>query len=98
MNIKEKNIWTFPTTIEFDEVPNYSKKFEKIPHNNSITFDLSDTESIHSSFIGFLLNAKRELDMEQGQLNLTLSPSLEKFFLMMKLTDYFPNKCIRKHI
>jgi anti-anti-sigma regulatory factor len=95
MELKE-NPWIFPENIEFEEVTNYLKKFDKMSHNLPITFDLSETENIHSSFIGFLIHAKRKIDNEKGKLVLIISPSLEKIFTMLNMNNYWVYTCIRK--
>ena len=83
------NTWKFPSNIEFEEVTNYLKKFEKLSHDKPITFDLSDTENIHSSFIGFLIHAKRKIEKENGELTLIISRPMEKIFSMLNLHDYW---------
>ncbi len=92
------NTWSFPVNIEFEEVAQYSRMFEELSHNDAITFDLSDTKNIHSSFIGFLIYAKHKLEDGQGELHLTISPSLKKIFTMFKLEEYLPHTCIAKSI
>lgn len=90
------NTWRFSENIEFEEVTNYLKRFDKLAHNQTITFDLSETENIHSSFIGFLIHAKRKIESGKGKLILVISPSLEKIFTMLKLNDYWIYTCIGK--
>ncbi len=95
MELKD-NTWRFPENIEFEEVTNYLRKFDKLSHNQTITFDLSETENIHSSFIGFLIHAKRRMETEKGNLILIISPSLEKIFTMLNLNNYWIYTCIGK--
>ena len=54
----QENCWTFPKEIPLEEVPAYSTRFEKIDKPVNLQFDLTQTEWIHSSFVGFLIYAK----------------------------------------
>ena len=92
----KNNTWKFPVDIEFEEVTNYLMKFDKMSQNQTITFDLSETRNIHSSFIGFLIHAKRKIESEKGRLILIISPSLEKIFTMLNLHNYWVYSCIGK--
>lgn len=83
------NTWKFPENIGFDQVNDYLRIFEKLDCNETITFDLTETENIHSSFIGFLIHARRRIDKESGKLMLLVSPSIEKIFTMLNLNDYW---------
>ncbi len=82
------NVWEFPSKVGIETSHQYLTKLKTISHNSSITFDLSKTESIHSSFVGFLIHAKQAIMKEGGKLVLDISPSLEKIFKMLKINDY----------
>ena len=92
MDVKDNN-WIFPSNIGLDKVPHYLKTFERLPHNQTITFDLSLTENINSSFIGFLIHAKQITKTEGGKLVLNISPSIEKIFNMLNIIDFLPYVC-----
>jgi anti-anti-sigma regulatory factor len=94
--IENNNIWSFPLQIAFEMVPLYSKKFEEMSCNQQILFDLSRTDYIHSSFIGFLINAKQKTDAEGGSLKIHISPELEKLFVKQELKNFFQFHCIKK--
>ena len=87
MEIRE-NTWEFPDNVSFEEVPVFLMKFDKTAHDQTITFDLRKTVNIHSSFIGFLIHAKRKVEVENGELRLILSKSIEKTFSMLNLSEY----------
>lgn len=86
---QENNCWTFPETITFESVSYYSQRFEDLTERDGITFDLSHTESIHSSFIGFLIHAKHMLNKEGTSLRLILSFTAERIMIMLNILDYF---------
>jgi len=83
-----ENCWKFPKEISLEEVPQYSKRFEKIEKPNFLQFDLTQTEWIHSSFIGFLIYAKHSLASKGGRLYIIPSPSVQRIFHLMNLNDY----------
>jgi anti-anti-sigma regulatory factor len=83
------NTWTFPRNIEYSDVPHYLRKFENLKITSAIAFDLSDTEEMHSSFIGFLICAKQALEKKGHPLVLHLSPSIEKILNMFQMLEYF---------
>jgi hypothetical protein len=94
--IKNKNTWSFPMYIAFEMVPIYVKNFEEASCNRRIIFDLSGTKELHSSFIGFLINAKQRTEKEGGSLQLYISPELEKIFAKKDLIKYLPYNCVKK--
>ena len=85
----EDNIWKFPKYINFESASSYSQKFTNLHYDDSVIFDLSDTENVHSSFIGFLIDLKQRIDRSGGALTIHPSPSLEKLFNVIDLYDYF---------
>jgi anti-anti-sigma regulatory factor len=94
--IKNKKIWSFPIYIAFEMVPIYVKDFEEASCDRTIIFDLSRTKELHSSFIGFLINAKHRLEKEGGNLKLYISPELEKIFIKKDLFKFLPYNCVKK--
>ena len=86
--IKRKKTWSFPKDIAFEMTHIYSKKFEEMPFNQKISFDLSRTKNIHSSFIGFLIDAKQKIEKKGGSLELNISPELEKIFINKELNTF----------
>ncbi len=83
------NKWTFPESIPLEIVPEFQEKFNNISIDGNIIFDLSATRDVHSSFIGFLLNTKNQLNKKGGTLILHLSTEVEKLFFMMNIRNYF---------
>ena len=86
--ITKELYWAFPKEIPLEEVPEYSRKFEKINELSILQFDLSQTESIHSSFIGFLIYAKHILSSKGGKLYIIPSPAVAHILHLMNLKDY----------
>lgn len=84
------NVWKFSENVDFTMAHLCLSRLKSISHDQTITIDLSGTEQIHSSFIGFLIHASQLLKKEGGDLALSISPTLEKIFLMLKILDYFP--------
>ena len=90
MNITvENNRWTFPEEIRFESVSQYSQFFEQLENRKNLVFDLSHTEGIHSSFIGFLIYAKHTLQKEGTSLTLLLSSTSERILAMLNILNYF---------
>ncbi len=87
--LENNNTWVFPHLINFETASSYSQKFIDIPFNKNITFDLSNTENVHSSFIGFLIDLKQKIDTNGGLLTINPSPSLERLLNIINLHDYF---------
>lgn len=104
MNNGNQTIWRFPREIDFSLVSQYLKMMEKYNPDHVLVFDLNDTETIHSSFIGFLIHAKEKLEHDGVLLVLEMSPSLRKLMTRMKLSEYFtpvlktPPPSMDKHI
>ncbi len=99
MNMKVKEIelgssfrtflWTFPRSISFESTSSYSNRFDDIDLKGHFVFDLSNTDEIHSSFIGFLLDMKRKIEDEGGSFRLQLSTSLDYIFYQLNLQEHF---------
>ncbi|HOO72461.1 MAG TPA: hypothetical protein PK926_11935 [Spirochaetota bacterium] len=81
--------WTFPENIKFEEVSDYLDRFKHIDASQKIIFDLTDTINIHSSFIGFMINAKHLTVRNGGSLTLRLSFTVERILTMLNIIDYF---------
>ncbi len=85
------NVWKFSKDVDFTMAHLCLSKFKSMSHNRTFTIDLSGTEHVHSSFIGFLIHASQILKNEGGELAISISPNLGKIFLMLKILDYFKN-------
>ncbi len=81
--------WKFPSIITLEEVADYAKKFDRMPHFRFYTFDLSHTNQVHSSYIGFLIDVKQKLDRVNGRLSIETSSSLEKIFEVLEVGKFF---------
>lgn len=84
------NTWKFPVNVDFTMAHLCLSKLKNIACDQTIIFDLSKTVEIHSSFIGFLIHARQITNKEGGHIILSISPTLEKTFTMMKIMEYFP--------
>ncbi|MCP4137947.1 MAG: hypothetical protein GY754_43695 [bacterium] len=84
--------WTFPEQVSITDVPLYDKMLKEQEKNNQIVFDLRNTSQIHASFIGFLLEAKAEINQRGNEFILLLSATLEGVFYMLNLFDYFSSE------
>ena len=94
--MNEMNKWIFPEKIKFEHVSVYMHQFNDESHNSDLIFDLKKTDDIHSSFIGFLLHAKKQLNLKGGELKIIASDSIERIFNMMKISDYFNSTLIEE--
>lgn len=84
-----ENTWKFPRYIYFESASSYTQKFSNLMYNENVIFDLSETENVHSSFIGFLIDLKQRIDKCGGILTIHPSPSLERLLNIINLHDYF---------
>jgi hypothetical protein len=87
--MEDYSSWEFPKSINIEEVSEYIEKLKYIEQGETVTFDLSKTVNIHSSFIGFLLHAKHSIHKNEGKLVLILSLTVEKILIMLNIIDYF---------
>ena len=98
--MKSDKIWTFPEKIDFVFISEYMKRIEGVSFSEKLHFDLSETENVHSSFIGFLIFVKQMVEKNCGVLILEISSSLKKLFVMLNIYEYFaasiPSRSIRK--
>ena len=82
--------WSFPRSIEFWMVPQYLQQSESLGNYDIILFDLSQTETAHSAFIGFLLFMKQRLERNGLSIIVKLSDDMNKIFNMLKIKEHFP--------
>ena len=83
-----KKVWRFPENIGFESVPGYLISFNEQNGSNDIIFDLSATERIHTSFIGFLLHTKQAACKKNREIKLILSPGARNILHMLNLYDF----------
>jgi anti-anti-sigma regulatory factor len=83
------NIWTFPKSIEYSEVPQYLRRLDGQTNDRALVLDLSDTEDMHSAFIGFLIVAKERIEKTGFKLVLYIPPSIERILKMLNIFEYF---------
>lgn len=84
-----KKVWIFPEHIGYESVPGYLSSFNREQSGCSeIIFDLSATERIHASFIGFLLHTKQTARKKNCEIKLILSPIAENILQMLNLHDF----------
>lgn len=81
--------WKFPEEIDFCSVSQYIIRLEKEKQVSNLVFDLTNTKKVHSSFIGFLIFVKNNLEGRGGNLTLNTSPSFQKTLMMMNVFEYF---------
>ena len=85
---RKMDIWSFPDVIDFEMAPILMKQIEE-HEGEAVLFDLSKTTTIHSSFIGLLIHAKKLLERGGADLYLKTSPDIDKIFSMLNLQHYF---------
>lgn len=88
INSKE-DIWVFPSDVDFEMTANYTKRYREQRNKSLYFFDLSDTVSMHSSFVGFLISIKHDLEKSGGRLILNTSREIDELFSKMKIVEYF---------
>ncbi|HPS58870.1 MAG TPA: hypothetical protein PK514_12260 [Spirochaetota bacterium] len=90
------SIMRFPKHISFELVPRYTEilKSESMPQD--VYFDLSMTELIHSSFIGFLLDAKNVTEKNDKRLTLRISGTVEKTLKMLGIYNHFQSNILER--
>ena len=85
----DNKIWIFPKSVNIEEVSEYVESLKNIKTREVVTFDLTKTVNIHSSFIGFLIHAKHHINKNGGRLVLLLSLTVEKVLIMLDIIEYF---------
>ena len=88
INAKE-DIWVFPPNVDFEMTANCTKRYREQRNKSLYFFDLSDTLSLHSSFVGFLISIKHDLEKTDGRLILNTSHEIDELFTKMKIIEYF---------
>jgi len=98
MNYKmaETKIWKFPENIRYENVPGYLAIFNNSLFHNEMVLDLSKTDILHSSFVGFLIHAKQLIEKNNGKLTIVLSKRSERIFHMLNIYDYFRHNITEK--
>ncbi|MBN2040164.1 MAG: hypothetical protein JW864_08995 [Spirochaetes bacterium] len=86
--INSKKTWSFPENIDFEMVIQYVIEFEENQMPKQMIFDLTKTKYVHSSFVGFLINAKQKAGKSRSELQLLVSPEIEKIFINMDLGKF----------
>ena len=81
--------WKFPESIKYETAATYNDMFSEIKSHEIILFDLSGTQVIHSSFIGFLIDLKQRLESEGGELRIEPSPAFERLLSILDLNNFF---------
>lgn len=85
----EPRIWKFPANIGYESVPGYLTILNNRLYQKELVIDLTGTEILHSSFIGFLIHAKTVIEKNDGSLHIILSKRSEQIFHMLKIHDHF---------
>jgi len=83
-----KKVWIFPENIGYESVPGYLTAFNEQNGITEIIFDLSATERIHTSFIGFLLHTKQAACKKNSRIKLILSPGVKNILNMLNLYEF----------
>lgn len=81
-------IWKFKNRIEFGES---SKLYSKLKRMKSaeLIIDLTKTEYVHSSFIGFLIYVHTRLEKAGRALIVQPSPEVKKILRNKNILDFF---------
>ncbi len=85
----DDNRWKFPVTIQFETAASYHDFFNDIKYDETVIFDMKETDALSSSFIGFLLDIKHRVEKNGGKLQIISSEPVDKLFKVLKLFDYF---------
>lgn len=80
--------WSFPREIGFQHVHSYMERFRDMEHE-CVVFDLTGTEVMHSSFIGFMIHARSHMDKTGGEFFIHLSDTAERLLSMLNLLPFF---------
>jgi anti-anti-sigma regulatory factor len=90
--LREPKIWKLPKTIGYDCVPNYLSLLNNHYMPEELIVDLTETEVLHSSFVGFLIYAKNMIEKNNGSIKIILSDTSKKIFKMLNIYIFFePN-------
>lgn len=88
------SILQFPRNINFEYVPGYLDFLGKVSNSRNICFDLSGTEFLHTSFIGFLIHAKDVIEKKEKNLTIKLSRGSERTLRMTGIYNHFLSNII----
>ncbi len=99
MNYKaaETRIWRLPQNIGYENVPGYLAILKNSCFHKELVLDLSETDILHSSFIGFLIHAKQIIEKDNGKLRIILSKKSERIFRMLNIYNFFSYNITEKH-
>ncbi len=91
MNYKaaETRVWRLPQNIGYENVPGYLAILKNSCFHKELVLDLSETDILHSSFIGFLIHAKQIIEKDNGKLWIILSKRSERIFRMLNIYNFF---------
>jgi len=84
-----EDIWVFPSNVDFEMTARYTKRYREQNNKSFYFFDLSETISLHSSFVGFLISIKHDLEKNGGRLILNTSREIDELLSKMKIIEYF---------
>lgn len=89
-----ESILQFPRNINFEYVPGYINFLGNMTDSKNICFDLSGTELLHASFIGFLLHAKNVIEKNNKNLTIKLSGNIEHTLRITGVYEHFSHNII----
>jgi anti-anti-sigma regulatory factor len=81
--------WIFPEKMKLEKTMEYKDIFKNHEKNKNVVFDLRKTLDVHSSFIGFLINAKNIIEKNGGEFKLLASENVIKILGMLNLLNHF---------
>lgn len=84
----------FPRHISFELVPRYLEILKQESMPRDMHMDLSMTELVHSSFIGFLLDAKNIAEKNDRRLTLSVSGTVTKTLKMLGIYNHFQSNIV----
>ena len=94
----ENSVWKFPKHIDFEKSTNYLYRTCDIDFSANVIFDLTETENVHSSFIGFMIELRTKFENRGGTLIVNLSPDLERLFSRMSIYEHFQPEPVHKAV
>lgn len=94
----QPQVWKFPHHIDFEKTTGYIYRIRNIDFSKTMVFDLSETEVVHSSFIGFMIDVQTRLEHNGGTMEVKFSPSMERQFAQMELYKHFQHQQIHQAV
>jgi anti-anti-sigma regulatory factor len=85
----KSTMWTFPRHVSFEAATGYLYQLRSMDLSGTVIFDLSETEAVHSSFIGLMIDLKEKAQRFGGELEVRLSPALVRHFSRMNIYQHF---------